>query len=346
MKRILLVLLISISIGGGFLKAQEATFSQYYASSLFLNPALVGNYENLTFNSTFRSQWQSIIEPYTTSQISMIAPIKGGKYHKTQIGGVGATVFNDVAGNGNFKTTGIMASFAYNKSLDRKKLNVIAVGGQIGMVQKQVDFSNLEWGSSYNPFVGFDPTLVPNEVGFDNQILYPNANIGFMYYYNPTKTYLFTGMSSYSGIVISNILRPNESFIEGQSAVVPLLLKYHGGFEVHMNSKFDVSPNILIQYQNRNYQINGGVYINYRLFDSPLGLLAKTDLVMGAWYRYGDAAIISLGLDNRYYTIGFSYDYNASSLNTVTGGRGAYEISLTLRKVKEARRRRFSTPKI
>lgn len=344
--RKLLLLIITFCVLNFVSKAQDATFSQYYASSVFLNPALVGNYESLTFNSSFRSQWQSIVEPYTTSQISLIAPLKGGRYHKTKIGGIGATVFNDVAGNGNFKTTGIMGSFAYNKSLDRKNLKVLSFGGQVGLIQKQVDFSNLEWGSQYNPFVGFDGTVNPNEVGFDNQIMYPNVNLGFMFYYNPTQTYLFTGMSSYSGVVVSNVIQPNESFIKDTKSALPLLIKYHGGFEVHMSSKVDISPNILVQYQDRNYQINGGLYVTYRLFNTPLGVLAKTDLVFGGWYRYGDAAILSIGLDNRYYTIGFSYDYNTSQLSTLAIGTGAYEITLTLRKVKEARRRRFSTPKI
>ncbi|MEQ8518277.1 MAG: PorP/SprF family type IX secretion system membrane protein [Cytophagales bacterium] len=344
--RKLLLLIITFCVLNLVSKAQDATFSQYYASSVFLNPALVGNYESLTFNSSFRSQWQSIVEPYTTSQISLIAPLKGGRYHKTKIGGIGATVFNDVAGNGNFKTTGIMGSFAYNKSLDRKNLKVLSFGGQVGLIQKQVDFSNLEWGSQYNPFVGFDGTVNPNEVGFDNQIMYPNVNLGFMFYYNPTQTYLFTGMSSYSGVVVSNVIQPNESFIKDTKSALPLLIKYHGGFEVHMSSKVDISPNILVQYQDRNYQINGGLYVTYRLFNTPLGVLAKTDLVFGGWYRYGDAAILSIGLDNRYYTIGFSYDYNTSQLSTLATGTGAYEITLTLRKVKEARRRRFSTPKI
>jgi type IX secretion system PorP/SprF family membrane protein len=344
--RKILLLFVCFLLLTGVSKAQDATFSQYYGSSLFLNPALVGNYESLTFNSSFRSQWQSIVDPYTTSQISLMAPLKGGRYHKTKYGGIGATVFNDVAGNGNFKTTGIMGSFAYNKSLDRKNLRVLSFGGQVGVIQKQVDFSNLEWGSQYNPFVGFDGTVNPSEAGFDNRIWYPNVNLGFMFYYNPTRTYLFTGMSSYSGLVVSNVIRPNESFIQDERSALPLLIKYHGGFEVHASTKVNISPNILIQYQAQNYQINGGVYITYRLFNTPLGVLAKTDLIMGAWYRYGDAAIISMGLDNRYYTIGFSYDYNASTLNNVTSGRGAYEITLTLRKVKEARRRRFSTPKI
>ncbi len=340
------MLLSFLSLFGSGLKAQDATFSQYYASSLFLNPALVGNYEVLALNSAFRSQWSTAVQPYITTQVSLVTPLKQRGFRKKHYGGAGLTFYKDRAGDGNFTTNSVMGSFAYNFPMDRKKLRVFSVGGQLGVVQKNFDFTRLEFGSQFNPQVGFDPTIDPGEVNFKNNIIYPVFNLGILFYYNPKQSYLFTGMSAYNGLVISNVNMPNESFVDGFTSRVPLLIKYHGGFEIHMNSKSDISPNVLVQYQAGNLQVNGGLYYTYRMFDTPLGLLAKTDFVVGAWYRFGDAAIISLGLDNQYYTIGFSYDFNANNLSRVTGGLGAYEVTLTLRQAKEKKRRRFSTPKI
>ncbi len=343
-KTILLLLLLGIfSLGA---KAQQATFSQYYASSLFLNPALVGNYETLALNSAFRSQWATAVQPYITTQVSLVAPLRQRGFRKKHYGGAGLTFFKDRAGDGNFTTNMVMGSFAYNLPLDRKKLRVFSFGGQIGVVQKNFDFASLEFGSQFDPHSGFNPNLNSGEGALKDNVIYPVFNLGVLFYYNPKQSYLFTGMSAYNGLVISNVNMPNESFIDGQTSRVPLLFKYHGGFEIHMNSKSDISPNILVQYTAGLMQVNAGLYYTYRMFDTPLGLLAKTDLVLGGWYRVGDAAILSIGLDNQYYTLGFSYDFNASSLSRVTGGLGAYEITLTLRQAKEKKRRRFSTPKI
>ena len=60
----------------------------------------------------------------------------------------------------------------------------------------------------------------------------------------------------------------------------------------------------------------------------------------------GDAFIFSTGLSNKAYTIGFSYDWNTSTLRRASGGRGAYELTLTVRKVKSSRDKHFGTPRI
>jgi type IX secretion system PorP/SprF family membrane protein len=344
LKTILMIILLSLGSNG--LKAQQASFSQFYASSLFLNPALVGNFETLALNSAFRSQWATAVSPYITTQVSLIAPLRSRGFRKKHYGGAGLTFYKDRAGDGNFTTNLVMGSFAYNFALDRKKLRVLSLGGQLGVVQKNFDFTSLEFGSQFNPQVGFDPNIDPGETNWKNNVIYPVFNIGIVFYYNPKQSYLFTGMSAFHGLVISNVNRPNESFIDGETSRVPFLIKYHGGFEIHLNSKSDISPNILIQYQGGLMEVNGGLYYTYRMFDTPLGILAKTDLVIGGWYRFGDAAILSVGLDNQFYTLGFSYDFNANSFYRVTGGLGAYEVTLTLRQAKEKKRRRFSTPKI
>jgi len=55
------VLILVLTTGFSQLSfAQEVQFSQFNASSLYLNPALAGVENDVTFNSNFRSQWSSI----------------------------------------------------------------------------------------------------------------------------------------------------------------------------------------------------------------------------------------------------------------------------------------------
>ena len=109
---------------------------------------------------------------------------------------------------------------------------------------------------------------------------------------------------------------------------------------------FLLSPNFLVAQQNRFRQYNVGLYLTYRVFNPKKTILAKTDLIFGTWYRVGDSFILSTGIDHESYQIAFSYDVNSSNLRYATGGRGAWEVSLTLRLVKEKKMKRFSTPRI
>ena len=89
-----------------------------------------------------------------------------------------------------------------------------------------------------------------------------------------------------------------------------------------------------------------GNYITYKVNNKKEGLTAQADLILGTWYRYRDAAIISLGFGTPSYAIGLSYDQNTSTLRRATRGRGAYEVSLTLHRLKRKTSRRQETPRI
>lgn len=326
--------------------AQDASFSQYYASGLYLNPSLAGAASDLTFGSNYRSQWRSVVLPYVTSQMSIIYPLYRKDLDETHLGGLGFSVFNDRAGDGNFKTLGINGNFAYNLQLSSNQEHIVSMGIQAGIVQKNVDYTNLEWGEQYNPYIGFDATSVPSEAAFGSGVLYPDFSVGAIYYYNVAEEYHSKKMSGFLGASAYHLSQPNESFVEGLVSKLPMLIKVHGGVNYLVNRKFKLSPNVLFMMQNGATHMNGGLYATYRAFNAKKGLLKKTDVIAGAWYRHRDAFIISAGLHNRAYTIGLSYDYNTSSLRFASNGRGAWEISLALRRIKNRSPKSFATPRI
>lgn len=327
-------------------QAQDAHFSQYYASSLYLNPAMAGLEKNLSFSTSYRSQWRSIVVPYITNQVSVIMPVYAKGPVENHMGGVGLSVYSDRAGDGNLKTTGANLSFAYNV-LGRSDMYGLIFAIQGGLIQRNIDFGKLEWGEQFNPYIGFDPTITPVDLAMlNNYKLMADLNAGLLWTYNSDKNYLRSGVSAFSGISVSHMNMPNESMVENMKSKLPMLFKYHGGIEFRSSSKFSVSPNLLVMAQNNLYQINAGTYLSYKMFDSPFGALANTDVMFGSWYRFKDAFIFSTGLSNEHYTLGFSYDMNSSMLRYNTRGRGAFEISLSLRHVKGENRRRFSTPRI
>lgn len=325
-------------------RSQDAAFSQYYASGVYLNPSLAGIEPNWAFNLNYRSQWSSIGTPYITSQASFIYPFHS-KSKGRNWGGAGISVYNDRAGDGNLQVTGVNINLAY--TLHLSSMQSLVFGLQGGFIQKSIDFGNFQWGSQYDSFMGFNSTL-DNPAANNNLVnnsIYPDIGAGFLYYYNPERDYQNKGMSAFFGGAVYHLNQSNESLIDGQESPLPMLMKAHTGLEFNLSDKVNLSPNALFAFQNSVYQINTGVYITY-MFAQQTSVLGPTDLIIGTWYRLDDSFIFMTGIGNDYYTLGLSYDLNSSSLRTNTRGRGAYEVSLKITKPNPKRMARFHTPRI
>lgn len=325
--------------------SQDAIFSQYYASSLYLNPALAGIEPSLTFASNYRMQWRSVTDPYTTSQFSLIKPLYIQREGQTHAGGIGISFYNDRSGRSDFMTNGVNINGAYNVYLSEYKTSSLTLGVQVGLIQKRLNFENLEWGSQYNPFIGFDATLDPEHDHISAATLYPDIGAGLLYYYNSGRDYTTHDMSGYLGISAYHLNQPNESLIQGDVSRLPTLYKLHGGIEWHVSERLNVSPNFIIARQGEAMQYNGGFYLNYQ-FSEGESKIAPTEFILGGWYRLYDSFIAAAGFGNKYYTLAFSYDINNTSLRYNTIGRGAYEVSLRITRPRADISRRFYTPRI
>ncbi len=325
--------------------AQDAHFSQFYAASLYLNPALAGAERNYAANVNYRNQWRSIVVPYVTHQVSGIMPVYGKGTLKPHLGSVGISVYNDRAGDANFNSTGANLTLSRNL-LGNSTTSVLSVAAQAGIIQRSINMNNLEWGSQFNPYVGLDKSMSADISALSNNRMMFDLNAGIFYAYNPLNNYKTTGTTYYSGLAFSHINTPNESMIEGIRNTLPVLLKYHGGFSTHFTEKFSLSPNVLVMSQKDILQVNAGLYATYRMIGATGSPFANTDVIFGTWYRLNDAFIFNTGFGNESFTLGFSYDVNSSSLRYNTNGRGAFEISLAVRNVKKQKVKRFDTPRI
>ncbi len=350
---ILTIVVLSL-FKANFSFGQDAHFSQYFASSLYLNPSMVGVEEYPVFRSNFRTQWRSVTLPYVTSQVTVIKPITpqpAGSSVAIHKGGVGISFYNDKAGDGNFKTLGMYLSGAYTIHLGQiTGHNLLVFGLQGGILQKQLDFTNLEWGAQYNSYLGFDPTMDPMENSIVPTIWNPDFSAGMTWFYNSDRNFQLKKLSIHSGIAVSHLIPVDESLFNnptGPSQILPMLFKYHGGLEFKISKRLHYNAALLLQRQNSVNQVNVGSYLNFDLNErSQHGLNTHINLLGGVWYRLGDSYIAMLGIENPYYTLGFSYDLNTSQLRTDSRGRGAYEVSIAIRQVKERKQLIFSTPRI
>ncbi len=328
------------------IKAQEAQFSQFYAAGLYLNPALAGAEKDVQFSSNYRMQFRNVTLPYTTNQFSFIYPFVSHGIRNSHKGGLGASFYNDRAGDGNFKTQGFYGTFAYNIPLSYNGIHFVSFGIQAGLVQRTIDFSNLQWGSQFNPYVGFDPTAVINESQIVNNKLYPDINAGIILSLNGLKNFEKKPYTAHVGVAGYHLNTPNESMIDGKESFVPRLLKAHAGLEYKLSKKFHLAPNAIFLYQNGLYQLNGGMYLTWKAFEHSGSMFSRTDLILGSFYRLNDSFIFMVGMSNDVFTLGLSYDLNSRTLRYFSNGQGSYEISLSIRKISSHKIDRFSTPRI
>jgi len=203
----------------------------------------------------------------------------------------------------------------------------------------------LQWGQQYDPILGYNAsTVVTDQIA--NKVTYPDISSGVIYTFNSAKNYSQKGISGYAGLSMYHMNMPNESLVNGLVSKLPALYKLNMGFEVHASDRLNIAPSALFVLQNNVRQINTGLYATYNIIGPPPKDLSPTYLILGTWYRLQDSFIFSTGFGNDFYTIGLSYDLNNSTLRYTTQGRGAYEISLQVHKVKPHRSKKYYTPRI
>lgn len=312
-------------------RAQDPVFSQYYNAPLYLNPALIGDEESMLVNLNYRSQWRSLHDPYSTAQASFIYPFYRdiNKGAAGQLGGMGISVFNDIAGiNREFKTTGFSTSFAYNLPLSRQ--NILSFGLQAQLINTRIDPENNQWGQQYQPGVGHNPGELPAEYqDFDNSVAFSITPGAFWRYFNDNTSGFIH--SIYSGIAVNHLNHPDVATIDDQTDRLPLLYKYHGGVVFSVSQKVNLSANILTLFQDTKNQSNVGAFISYLLIDQNQGLFSNSIIRVGGWHRWNDSFILSTEFVTNKFQVGFSYDWNVTDLNNFQAGVGAYEVSLGFR---------------
>lgn len=318
---------------------QDAVFSQFFNSTLYLNPSLAGIEEDLTVNMNHRTQWKTLAFPYTTSQLSLIVPYYSSKHSKPygHIGGLGISAYNDLAGeNHSFRTTGFNATGAYNLPFDHHFVNQISFGLQVGMINKTIDTSQLQWGSQYDPQLGFNASATSGEASEFQNRTFMDINAGIFWWFNPLPEKSKWLKSANSGLSVAHLNNPDESMLVTTESRLPLLYKYHGGLLFNIGKKTTISANVLIAIQNGKSQQNLGSYVSYTLNSYNDGYFNNSIVRLGGWARINDSFIMLAEIETSVFKVAFSYDMNTSTLRHSNRAIGTYEIHLGLKFTKHA----------
>jgi type IX secretion system PorP/SprF family membrane protein len=321
--------------------AQDPVFSQFYASGLYLNPALSGLEKDVVLGVNYRSQWAGVNMPFKTFQFSAIHPIMQHGVRSKHLGGFGGSVFSDEAGpNREFVTQGLSVASSYNFHLNKSGKHIIATALQFGVIHRRINMDNLQWSSQYSSALGYDRSL-PGENLINDRVTSPVINAGAVWQlildrnFQPPKMF-------YQGFAVSNINRP-KGFMMEENRISTVLYKLHGGYSKTFRNGIELSPNYLIQYQNL-VQINVGGYAAYTLSQVISKPLSPAKVSVGMWYRIKDSFIITTGLSTPQWNFGFSYDANSTSMQRSFQGANAMEFSFAYKINIMKEYTRFSSP--
>ena len=96
----------------------------------------------------------------------------------------------------------------------------------------------------------------------------------------------------------------------------------HGGVRIHASPGVDLTPHAVYISQQSNQIMALGLYSEFKTQDGG-------GLILGGMYRVNDASVADVGYHINNMVIGFSYDFNNSTLHPATSGQGGFELSIS-----------------
>lgn len=321
--------------------AQDPSFSQFYASRIYLNPAFTGIEQGISFAGVSRMQWINVDRGFNTyiASVEIQEPFLRS--------GFGLSVFHNTEGIMQLNTNGIALSYAYHIPLDNHNLHI---GFQGHWVQKSVDWDKIIFSDEIDPVFGVvNPTTA---VPLLDNISYTDFDFGILWRFEKdmkigkllardTRTSIGLSLHHLPYLFLKDT--GNESFQNLDTQTSPRLTLHAGSviplvFFNGRKNKVSISPNIKIDFQGDRFFAPRQ---NLQVFTYGLYLLYD-GIYIGAFYQNKhalpqfkdtNAFIFALGAylknpgkSNRNLFLGISYDANTTGVGPRAGG--VYEVAL------------------
>ena len=333
-----LILILGIVLSTSAL-SQDSQFSQFYANPLYLNPALTGSHSGTyRVSSNYRSQWNGALNtPFSTVAIGgdlkydLKSP--GSFSSGNDLVAIGIQFFSDRVGILNYNTTQLSLFGAYHKLLDKATNQYLSAGVQLGLAQRGISITNLDFQDEFN---GFDQFSFPTqEILPANSQVAPDVSIGLHYSITPKKN-----NSYYVGVAYQHWNQPNISFFDRDMRTTQDFESFQldARFTAHASASFPLSaavsiePRTIYLSQGQSQSAVVGVNLRYKLLDSDefsthLGVWMRTSRSISTWQPAD--AIVSLGIGKQGLLVGLSYDANLRNLTGVALGTNTIELSVS-----------------
>lgn len=320
MKKLLLVLIVSVTAICNSGAQQYAQFSQYMVNPYLINPALSGAEDYVDVKMGYRAQWAGFEDAPRTMYLGGHSPI--GKPHgvMTHKGddhnwhGVGGLVYRDVTGP--TSRTSAYANYSYNLQItpgsgygiNHKDGIRASLGIFMGFQQYAVD------GSKLTTEIDNDDALLSNAT---QTKFVPDASVGAMIYF---RDIFYIELSAFQ--ILANKLNVNglgNEFITEESRLARHFF-FSAGTKQEVSRDIYLIPSILVKTVGPapiSVDLNTRIDIQDKYY-------------AGISYRHGDAVALMAGLViDRRYEVAYSYDITLSDISRFSNG--SHEMILGIR---------------
>ena len=293
--------------------AQDLHYSLFQQSNLYFNPASTIHQSHETaLYLQYRTQWIAITAPYQTYSLAFSQKKERLAY--------GLMLHQNQAGKASLKHTGGIFNVSYN-ILDKNN-SAIALGANVGLLNKHFDPSDFTFDSQYNENTGFNAATPSGESFLQTNAMLLDATVGVNWLKKWEETYPFTTHIAFS---LAHFNRPNESFLQNENNYrTPIKSILQARLIYPISRESNLEPVLFWQKQETYNEIVMLLQGNYS-FDN------QTKMSFGLGYRFRDAILWQIGVENKQHQIYFSYDNNNSRLQSATSGKGAFELSWNIR---------------
>ncbi len=336
MKRLspaLFCLLCTLSV-----RAQDALFSQFFAVPMTLNPALSGTYDGkYRISGVYRDQWRSVVEePFKTYALGLDLRFDSDSRRISKdFFAAGIYFQSDKAGILEYSLNQMYLVGAFHKSLNRSGTQYLGGGVQLGMNQRNINYSRITFQDQFNGIDGYDQAT--QELFPENNFAHFDLSAGINYILAPKKSAaLYMGLSAHHLLGPENSLftrdpRPEVS-THGVPYRLPVRLSGHIASNIPVNEFLHIQPRAMLSTQGSTFATNLGVtfklyFLNLDMQNVYLGAFVRMAKGQSNWSSDVMGALIGYGYDN--LLIGMSYDFSLNSISSYGRSRGSFELSIS-----------------
>lgn len=317
-------------------RAQDPSFSQFYANRIYLNPAFAGIDGGVTLNAAARMQWIAVDKGFATYDFTIETQLPA-----VQVG-LGLHLNKDVQGIANFSTT--QAGLAFSYTIPGKSNNV-HFGMEGRLVQRGIDWDALVFSDELDKVYGqIYPTSMQPLL---DQVMFGDLDFGIVWRNEGGIRFANTGsrkVRTHLGVslhhlpyLFSSSAEGNDSFLNTGSRIAPRTT-IHGGMiipiRIFRGTGMDISLSPNFKLDNQGYRwmdfkhnITVGTFGLYGLVNNFYLGLAYQNRVFAPSRWHTDAFILSFGgyantkkrtqQPNLFF--GLSIDFNTSGVGPAAG---------------------------
>jgi type IX secretion system PorP/SprF family membrane protein len=304
---------------------QDIHFSQFNQVPQLINPSLTGAFQgDFRGIMNYRDQWSSIA-PYKTYSLALdwgfLKKQLTGKYL-----GAGLFLYQDIAGDSRLSTTQVNLSLSSIISIN--KSHNISAGIQGGFSQRKMDDAGLHWGAQYDDN-GYAAGIAAGETDAFENYAFGDFSMGLSWSYGKGSTNISSNdhLSANAGIAMYHLNKPEQG--SGFDRLKPEFVAHAELMVGLKGTRVTLVPSALYLQQGVLHEINIGGMVRHTIKEESkyTGFIKETALLLGGYYRIGDALIPTCMLEVANFALGISYDVNISSLTEASNGAGGLEIS-------------------